>query len=299
MTSVTTDEVAVACCRRTETAAFDDLYPDPDAPLLCQALVELGASPTLVSWDDTRVDWSSYARVVISSTWDSVDCPVEYVAWARRVSGLSRLLNPVEVIEWGLDKKYQRDLGDAGVPIVPTTWVEPWQRWEPPPFEFVVKPAISAGGRETARYVAADAIEARAHVKRLQESGKTVMVQEYLRSIDVDGEIDLIFIAGSFSHAVHKKPALRLGDGVVEQPWERMAWSGVVLPSQAQLLVAEAAMSVVQGRFHQLLTYGRVDLVNDQHGDPVVLEVELIDPYLSLDMAPKAAVSLANAILDP
>jgi hypothetical protein len=292
-------EVAVACCRRTTTAAFDDLYPDFDAPLLCQALVELGASPTLVSWDDPRVDWSSFARVVISSTWDSVDHPVEYLAWARRVSEVSQLLNSVGVIEWNIDKKHQRDLAESGVPIVPTAWVEPGQRWEPPPFEFVVKPAISAGGRETVRYRAGagDAAEACAHVQRLQEAGKTVMVQEYLRSVDVDGEIDLVFIDGSFSHAVHKLPALHLGEGVVDEPWTRMAWSGVILPNPEQLAVAVTAMSFVRERFHRRLTYGRIDLVNDHQGDPVVLEAELIDPNLSLDMAPRAAHSLASAIL--
>lgn len=287
----------MACCRRTSTADPGDLYPDLDAPLLCNALVELGASPTLVSWDDPRADWSSFARVILSSTWDSVDRPVEYLAWARRVSAVSRVLNPVPVIEWDIDKRYQLDLAEAGVPIVPTSWVEPLQRWEPPPFEFVVKPAISAGGRDTARYVIADAAEASEHVKRLQQAGQTVMVQEYLPSIDVDGEVDLIFIHGAFSHAVQKKPALRLGEGVIDKPWERMAWTGVVPPTTRQLAVADRAMSVVSERFHQPLTYGRVDIVHDRRGKPVVLEVELIDPYLSLDMAPQAAVSLANAVL--
>lgn len=252
----------------------------------------------MVSWDDPQVDWSSFACVAVSSTWDSVDRPAEYLHWVRAVSGVSRLINPVEVIEWDLDKHYQLDLAAAGVPVVPTAWVEQSQRWEPPPFEFVVKPAISAGGRDTARYAPADATEASAHVRRLHAAGQTVMVQEYLRSIDVDGELDLIFLAGSFSHAVGKKPALRLGQGVIQEPWRRMAWTGLVLPNQEQVTVAEGAMSVVSGRFRQCPAYGRVDLVNDGHGKPVVLEVELIDPYLSLDMAPRAAGSLARAILD-
>lgn len=296
---MTNARIAVACCRRTATAAPDDLYPDLDAPLLCDALVELGASPALVSWDDPRVDWSAFAEVVVSSTWDSVDCPDEYLRWTRKVSAVSRLLNPAAVIAWGIDKKYQLDLAEAGVPVVPTAWVEPGERWEPPSFELVVKPAVSAGGRDTARYAATDTSEASAHVGRLQAGGRTVMVQEYLPSIDVVGEVDLVFIGGSFSHAVRKEPALRLGEGVVDEPWLRMAWSGIVLPDRAQLAVAGAAMRVVSERFDRSLPYGRVDLVEDRHGDPLVLEVELVDPYLSLDMAPSAAASLASAILDP
>jgi hypothetical protein len=123
------------------------------------------------------------------------------------------------------------------------------------------------------------------------------MVQPYLHSLDTQGEVDLIFIAGVYSHAVHKQPALRPGDGVVDEPWRRMAWSGVTAPTPAQLDVAERAMQMVADRFDDRPAYGRVDLVADQRDDPVVLEVELIDPYLSLDMVPSAAARLADAIL--
>jgi hypothetical protein len=289
-------DVAVACCRRSADAPPDDLYPDPDAAPLQAALTALGATSVLVSWDDPGVEWASFPRVLVSSTWDSVDRPAEYLAWARRCSAVSVLVNPVSVLEWALDKVHQRDLPAAGVPVIPTTWVGPGEVWESPPAsEFVVKPSVSAGGRNTARYAGGDPA-AVAHVRALQQAGQTVMVQDYLSAIDTEGETDLVFVDGTFSHAVAKKPALQTGQGVVDRPWERMAWTGLARPSAEQFAVAHRTMEAVSRQFDRWPLYSRVDLVPDASGAPLVLEVELIDPYLSLDMEPAGASRLAAAL---
>ena len=297
MSRMDTSDVAIASCRRESTADSMDLYPDPDAAPLRQAFRRLGATVTAVSWDDPRVDWGCFARVVVSSTWDSVDRPVEYRAWVRTVSALSVLVNSARVIEWNLDKKHQKGLADAGVPVIATSWVEPHEAWDPPSVQFVIKPSISAGGRSTARYAGADASQAVSHMRSLQEAGQTVMVQEYMESIDHDGELNLVFIDGEFSHAVHKKPALRLGEGVIDRPWERMAWSGVATPDPEQFSVAKKSMRIVSEILGEVPPYGRVDLIGGPEGDPLVLEIELIDPYLSLDMVPEAASRLADSVL--
>ncbi len=290
-------DVAIACCRSSGTADPTDLYPDPDAAPLQQALKDFGASSVLVSWDDPRVEWSSFSQVVISSTWDSVDRPTEYLAWASTVSAASALVNPAPMIEWNIDKTYLRALSDAGVPTIPTIWVEPHQSWEPPGNEFVIKPSISAGGRSTARYASRDSERALSHVQTLHEANQTALLQPYMTSIDRDGELDLVFFDGHYSHAVHKKPALRLGEGVVERPWERMAWTGTAMPTNDQFSVAVETLSIVSEILGEVATYGRVDLITDSAAKPLVLEVELIDPYLSLDVAPTAASGLARCLL--
>ena len=64
---------------------------------------------------------------------------------------VSELVNPAAVIEWNLDKTYLRQLEASEVPIIPTTWVMPDDDWQPPDRgEFVIKPSVSAGGRNTA-----------------------------------------------------------------------------------------------------------------------------------------------------
>jgi glutathione synthase/RimK-type ligase-like ATP-grasp enzyme len=289
--------VALAGCRRLGDGDPADLYPDRDVAPLRSALHKVGVGSKWVSWDDPAIEWATFSHVVVSGTWDSVDRPEEYLAWVQRVSTTSKLVNHRSLIQWNLDKVYLRELEAAGVPVIPTKWVAPADSWELPAVaEFVVKPSVSAGGRSTARYRRGDTA-AHAHVHALQRVGQTVMVQEYLSAIDVEGELDLIFIGGDFSHSVLKKPALRVGEGVVEQPWERMAWAGLVKPNPEQMAVAERTIEAVSRSVGQTPSYGRVDLVTGSHGRSLVLEVELIDPYLSLDMDKAAAAKLAATII--
>lgn len=107
MTSV---DVAIACCRTSGAARPTDLYPDPDARLLRDALADLGASSRMVSWDDPEVDWSAFGTVLISSTWDSVERPGEYLAWVRQATAVSALRNSAPIVTWALDKIHQVEL---------------------------------------------------------------------------------------------------------------------------------------------------------------------------------------------
>jgi len=289
--------IAIACCRAVAGGPADELFPDPDSELLREKLVASGAGADLVSWDDPAVDWGARSIVVIRSTWDSVDRPAEYVAWAQRVSYESMLLNPADVVEWNLDKTYLEDLAGAGIAIIPTQWVHPGEEWVTPAGEYVVKPSISAGGRETARYGVGHDDEARLHVKRLGEVGQIAMVQPFLASVVSPGELSLIFIDGVFSHAVRKGSVLELGGGVVERPWERMTFLGLADPTSAQLRVSEHVVAAIDRRFNQRLVYSRVDLVDGPGGEPLVIEVEAIDPQLSLGLAPHAVSTFARALV--
>jgi hypothetical protein len=296
MAHMASNTIALAGCRRESDAEPGDLYPDPDARPLEAALSELGVVARRVAWDDPTVDWSFYSKVLISSTWDSVDRPAEYLGWARQVAEASTLVNPVSVLEWGIDKVHQRVLAEAGVPVVPTTWISPEEQLiQAPGTEFVVKPSVSAGGRNTARYAAGDRAGL-ALVRELQRAGQTVMVQEYIESIDRDGETDLVFFEGRYSHAVLKRPMLSLGAGVLVRPWEAISWFGLVEPRVEQLQVATRTMEVIEEQLGTCPTYARIDLVSDARERSLLLEAELIDPCLSLDVAPRAAELLAAAL---
>jgi glutathione synthase/RimK-type ligase-like ATP-grasp enzyme len=234
-----------------------------------------------LAWDDPAVDWTTFDAVVLRSTWDSVDRPAEFLAWAATVP---TLLNPAPAVEATLDKRYLASL-DASVP---TQWVAPGERWDPPAGELVVKPTISAGGRETARYRPDEHDAARAHVGRLHAAGQTAMVQPFLPGVDGDGELKLVFLGGEFSHAVRVGPLLRAGTGVQERLWERPIRTVVDRPTAAEVAVAAEALDQLGGDF----VYARVDLV-----DGYVGEVELIDPVLFLTLVPEAADRLAAAVV--
>ena len=233
--------VAVVGCQ--EFAGQDD-----DWSLLAGALEARDVEPEFEAWDDATVDWSTFDVVVVRSAWDCVRRPDEFLAWAEGAARVSALHNPVEMLRWNMDKRYLADLAGDGIPVVETQWIEPSDEWDPPAGEFVIKPRISGGGIDTARYGPDDHDQASAHLRRLQAGGRSVMVQPYVSSVDADGETALVFVAGEYSHAVTKGALLRLGDGVVPELWQREVISPAS-PSDPQILLAEAALGSVRRRF--------------------------------------------------
>lgn len=284
--------IAIACCRLSADSPADELYPDVDNPLLDAALTDLRIERDFVSWDDETKDWSAFDLVVVRSTWDSVDRPEEYLAWTRRVESCTTLANPAATIEWNLDKRYIGDLASRGIAVPRTTFVAPGESWAPPCDRFVVKPSISAGGRETALYDVGGVDDARAHVDRLHGQGATAMVQEHLPGVEERGEVKQVFIGGGFSHAFRVDPLLAAGAGVIDRPWEVPTHPSVIRPTSAEAALAAAVMEIV-GRD---LLYARVDVTTDAGGRAVVLEVELIDPALALWADAAAAKRLASTI---
>ncbi len=289
-------QVAIAACRAFEGADATDVYPDPDWPLLSAGLAVAGADAMSISWDCEDLDWERFDLVVINSTWDSVDRPQEFLRWARRAARATTLMNPLPAIEWNIDKTYLRSLQSRGIPIVATEWLVDAERWKPPKYEFVVKPSISAGGRQTARYQPAEAPLAVAHVRRLLGCGHTVMVQPYMASVDTEGEAKLVFIEGEFSHAVRTGPLLGAGEGIADRRWERFVPMEAMVPSAPQLGTARHVLAAVQAEVAQPLLYARVDLLAAPIGELLLGEVELVDPSLLLRFAAPAAGLLAEAI---
>ncbi len=272
---------------------------DDDWPLLQAALAGRGVIPTVAAWTDPTIDWASFYRVVIRGTWDYFQRLEDFLGWVRRVAAETQLLNPGPVVAWNTDKRYLGALAVAGVPVVATTFLAPGRRelpWHPPDGDFVVKPAVSAGGFETARYRPRDVGAAAAHVARLLNADRTVMVQPYLASVDREGEMALIYLGGRYSHAVNKGPLLIAGAGIEHALCER---ERIVAsePSGAQREVADAAVAASVARTGcGPFAYARVDLLADGEGGPVVSEVELIEPDLFLRYAPPSAARLAEVL---
>jgi hypothetical protein len=268
---------------------------DPDDQLLLEPLGRAGVAVAGAVWDDPAVDWAAFDLVVLRSTWDYAVRRDQFIAWAAAVPALA---NTADVVAWNTDKRYLRVLAAAGVPVVPTAWVAPGDGWTPPDSgEWVVKPAVSAGSRDTGRYDCADpALRslALAHVTRLQAAGRLVMVQPYLGSVDTYGETALLFLGGEYSHAVRKGPMLRgpdPGEVGLYVPEEITARE----PSAAERTVAQAALGAVPGGADRLL-YARVDLLVGASGEPVVVELELTEPSLFLGTSAGATDRMVAAV---
>jgi hypothetical protein len=268
------------------------LRVDPDLPLASAALHDAGYAVDLVRWDDGAYDWTQASLAVVRSCWDYAWRLPEFLAWAASVP---RLRNDAELLAWNTDKTYLRDLERAGLPVVPTVWDPAGAADLPDAQEWVVKPSVSAGSRDTARW--SGAADALAHVAQLTGAARTAMVQPYLPSVDDAGETAMLFLGGSFSHAVRKGPLLRRGEGV-RQDRDSRGDLRRVDPSAAQREVADAVFGAVATLVPQAAAplYARIDLVDAGGGRPVVLELELTEPSLFLPQAPDAVATLVGAV---
>jgi glutathione synthase/RimK-type ligase-like ATP-grasp enzyme len=267
---------------------------DDDERRLIPELKEVGVIAEPRVWDDPSVRWDEFRLVVIRSTWDYAERRDAFLTWCSRVP---QVLNAVPVLTWNTDKTYLRELAGAGVPTVPTTWVGIGSSAGSvllPEGDLVVKPSVSSGSQNTSRYGSDDQAAARAHVQRLLSDGRAVMVQPYIPSVDAQGETGLIYIDGTFSHAIRKGALLRTPGTATDQLWALEDISQRA-PEAEELAVAEATLDALPWPRAALL-YARVDLVRDRGGAPLLLELELAEPSLFLGLGSGAAARLAAAI---
>ena len=127
-------------------------------------------------WSDPSVDWSSFDLIVANGAWDSIHHVDEFLSWVDdREGGAVPTVNSPATLRWNLDKRYLRVLEAAGVATVPTMWVEPGTGDAEAATEverglslgeIVVKPSISGGGFQTARYETHEHADAVRHVPR-------------------------------------------------------------------------------------------------------------------------------------
>lgn len=301
--TVTDPIVTLATC-----VDFPEL--DEDDRGLPDALRQRGIEPRVAVWNDPDVDWSRAGMVVLRSVRDYArkDNYTAFLQWSRSVD---RLLNPSDVLAWNSDKHYLMRMVELGVPMIPTTWLEPESQYSkhqvhtrfPAHGDFVVKPAVSSGGRGTGRYTATDA---RSRSEAINDAvhhlgrGRSVMVQRYLEQVDRKGEVSLVYFNGVLSHAVEKAPMLHPSFRSTDQVHEEIVTARE--PSEQEWLWGEQVRKAIHahiketsGRDFQLL-FNRVDVVGDGQGGFYLMEVSLIDAGLYLGSAPHALDNFADAI---
>lgn len=284
------------------TGHDDDLVP------LLDACADAGLHARAVAWDDPTVNWARFDAALLRSPWDYTERLPGFLAWCEHVDRVTRLLNPLNVVRWNTDKHYLADLATVGIPVVPTYFVEPdaepmealaafLDAFDAP--EFVVKPAVSAGARDTHRYARDQQFAAGNHIARLLDQERSVMLQPYVASVDRQGETALLYFGGRFSHAARKSAQLAPGEGARQAP---MALGGIAActATPAQQALAERILAAT-ARLRQLdapLAYARIDLLTGADGQPCLLELELTEPSLFFAQAPGSVAFFAEVLAD-
>lgn len=262
--------IVLASCRHLPDGDGDDAG-------LVAALRKRGLHARWLPWDDPETEKADL--VILRAAWDYVTRREEFLAWTRRVRNL---LNEPAAVAWNSDKHYLLDLAAAGVPVVPSEFLEPGQAVRLPRGELVVKPAIGAGSIDTLRYTDRDA--ASDHAAALLAGGRSVLVQPYDHRIEA-GETALVFLGGEESHAFTKGPILA-SPGREPQLDESGTYALEKLtPANPDVEIWEAGYTVLEAAASHLriarneLLYARVDLIGGPD-EPVLLELELIEPSL-------------------
>ncbi|MEJ8568007.1 ATP-grasp domain-containing protein [Elongatibacter sediminis] len=265
-----------------------------DDDLALAPLADLGWIPEVVSWRQDRTPWEEFAAVIIRSTWDYWDDVEAFLATLAAIDRATRLANPLGLVRWNLAKTYLRELERAGVPIVPTLWLDGVTEQTPAECrarlgsdEIVIKPVVGANGEDAFR-LSGPLSDATLQQVAARFPGRPAMAQPFVRGVIDEGEYSLFHFSGEFSHAIVKRPA----DGEFRTQEERGAEIQSVVPEPALANAARRALDTLD----PAPLYARTDLVRDADGSFCVMELELIEPSLYLRTDPNAPGRFAEAI---
>eukprot|EP00026_Physarum_polycephalum_P014960 Phypoly_transcript_15533.p1 GENE.Phypoly_transcript_15533~~Phypoly_transcript_15533.p1 ORF type:complete len:286 (+),score=47.50 Phypoly_transcript_15533:33-890(+) len=265
-----------------------------DDSLLLNELRGRNIDVEIIIWNEPNTDWSRFALVIIRTPWDYIHKYEEFVKWIEATSAQTRILNAPSVLLWNVHKRYLAELPSLEIPCVPTVVLEAGKRkgidsimrenkWN----MAVVKPAVGAFATDVHKIQSGSIThQQEKHMKVLLEQ-QDMLVQPFISSVKLKGEISLIFIDGKYVHAVHKIPPQ--GDFKVQggkiQP---------TTPTPAQIQLAKKTVSVVQKKGSIL--YARIDILFGQDDELLVSEVEVLDPELFFRYSRECVLAMADAI---
>ncbi len=194
------------------------------------------------------------------------------------------LFNPPTLLRWNMRKTYLAELEAMGVPIVPswfgdadaTSVAAAFSRFDTD--ALVIKPQVSAGSYRTDRVRRGDPVVPLADA----------IIQPFLSAVGEEGELSLLYIGGTFSHAVRK---VAQGGDFRIQPQFGGATTAITADPQAHAVAARALAALS----HPPL-YARVDLIRLPDGHLALMELEVIEPDLYPDFGDDVPGKLADAV---
>ena len=216
--------------------------------MLITALAQAGASATQAIWSLLEVDWTHFSAVVIRTCWDYHLRVPEFLAWIKSLEDRHiAVVNHPELIRWNVDKTYLQHYAACSIAIPETIWLQQEEEadiaklcaihgWE----QAVPKPTISYGTER-------------------RNSGQVqgpLMIQQYLRAIENEGEWSRIYFEHEFSHSVRKRP--RDEDFRVQKDF-----AGSVEPARPSSNLGSFAEDALKLLPHPA-TFARVDLVEQR-----------------------------------
>ena len=270
--------------RRADAHLFDI-----QLDILRRGFAPHGLTLTPVRWIDP-IDWTRFGAVLVNSAWDYQDRHEDFLATLDRIAALGvPVFNDPGAVRWNIRKTYLRELEARGVPVIPTLWPEAPTRDDivhaMSAFgieDVVLKRQVGGGARAQVRYTRANMPEAGSIMDR------PGMIQPFITSIATEGEYSFLFVDGEFSHALVKRA--KSGDYRIQEAYG--GTSQAIDPTPDDRASAQAVLAALATP----PLYARVDMVRGQAGELLLMELEVIEPFLFPKDGPHIGEMLGAAL---
>jgi len=263
---------------------------DIELDILRKGFAPEGLTIDPVLWMTPTTDWGSYAAVLVNCAWDYQDKYQDFLALLDQITALGvPVFNPPDLVRWNIRKTYLRDFEGWGVPIIPTTWPdrptaqdvrEAMARFGTD--DVILKRQVGGGARGQTRYTPAN----------LPGDGPLLdrpgMIQPFIPAIATEGELSFLFIDGEFSHALVKRNAT--GDYRIQEVYGGRSERLDATPADQK-----AARAVLEALDEPPL-YARIDMVRGNDGRLLLMELEVIEPFLFPQDGPHIGAMLGKAL---
>lgn len=246
---------------------------------LSVALEKLSIKLHAIFWEDEGNDWSCFDLVSPLMAWNYPQNLNRFLACLEEIENAGvRLANSGQIIRENFDKSYLHRLYESGAPVPPTINVAitdtdsiygAFDKFSCD--EIIIKPRIGAGAWRQVRLKRGET---------LPESDLLppdfALIQPFIPSVCSQGELSMLFMGNEFSHALMKTP--KSGD------YRSQTRYGAIEVNIAPPPKAIAAGKEILRKYdsENTLSYARVDMVEGENGNWLLMEIELIEPYLYL-----------------
>lgn len=256
-----------------------------------------GMDLDLVVWQEAPACAHKYDAILPLLVWDYFENDQDVFLQAMaQIGKKTELFNRFKVLKWNANKAYLEEMTRLGAPTIPTVKLDHISEAQVlramqtlRADKVVIKPDVGGGAWRQALYE-----KGQNFPDRTELPPHGAMIQPFLKNVEEEGEYSFLYFGGRFSHALLKSP--KTGDyrvqssyGGTEQPYS---------PTNIERKQARSILDVLE--FIPL--YARVDLLRADDGRLLLIELEMVEPYLYLSFSDgeggenKGAQMLAKAL---
>lgn len=243
------------------------------------AFAKIGISLHPAFWQDEGTNWAQFDLVSPLMAWNYPQNLPRFLACLEEIKSAGVLLaNPYEIIIDNFDKSYLVRLFNSGACVPPIFDVAiddtaaiygAFDKFDCD--EIIIKPRIGAGAWRQVRLKRFDELPSREDLPP-----DFALIQPFIPSICSQGELSMLFMGNEFSHALMKTP--KAGDYRSQTKYG--AEEKNIIPPTKAIEAAAQILSLYDPQ--NTLSYARVDMVEGANGEWLLMEIELIEPYLYL-----------------